>query len=163
MPIGFVHTWQYHLNSVGSKLMYYHSNGFRESIDSPLRSIQTRFCISWPTCTIQNHFGESTLYTVISLFKTTIANGFKWCINLYEKGTKSRRIKKHIKKPIKKHMRVTFLILIENLHANCPFYYLRQRARCTQLLLPSNPNCHSEMCPITNPLGKEFFLERKMD
>ena len=37
-------------------------------------------------------FGESTLYTVISPFKTTIANGFKWCINLYEKGTKSRRV-----------------------------------------------------------------------
>ena len=35
-------------------------------------------------------FGESTLYTVISPFKTTIVNGFKWCINLYEKGTKSR-------------------------------------------------------------------------
>ena len=30
--------------------------------------------------------------TVISPFKTTIANGFKWCINLYEKGTKSRRV-----------------------------------------------------------------------
>ena len=27
MPIGFVHTWWYHLNSVGSKL-YYHSNPF---------------------------------------------------------------------------------------------------------------------------------------
>ena len=48
MPIGFVHTWWYHLNSVGSKL-YYHSNGFRGSIDSPLRSIQTRFCISCTT------------------------------------------------------------------------------------------------------------------
>ena len=51
MPIGFVHTWCYHLNSVGSKL-YYHSNpfnGFRGSIDSPLRSIQTRFCISCTT------------------------------------------------------------------------------------------------------------------
>ena len=56
----------------------------------PFGKIQTRFCISWPT--IQNHFGESTLYTVISPFKTTIANGFKWCINLYEKGTKSRRV-----------------------------------------------------------------------
>ena len=69
-----------------------HSNGFRGSIDSPLRSIQTRFCISRPT--IQNHskpFEESTLWTVISPFKTTIANGFKWCINLYENGTKSRR------------------------------------------------------------------------
>ena len=33
-----------------------HSNGFRWSIDSPLRSIQTRFCISWPT--IQNHLGN---------------------------------------------------------------------------------------------------------
>ena len=32
------------------------------------------------------------MYTVISPFKTTIANGFKWCINLYEKGTKSRRV-----------------------------------------------------------------------
>ena len=30
--------------------------------------------------------------TLISPFKTTIANGFKWCINLYEKGTKSRRV-----------------------------------------------------------------------
>ena len=28
MPIGFVHTWWYHLNSVGSKL-YYHSNPFK--------------------------------------------------------------------------------------------------------------------------------------
>ena len=37
-----------------------------------------------------------TLYTVISPFKTTIANGFKWCINLYEKGTKSRRVKAFI-------------------------------------------------------------------
>ena len=57
----------------------------------PFGKIQTRFCKSWPT--IQNHLGESTLYTVISPFKTTIANGFKWCINLYEKGTKSRRVK----------------------------------------------------------------------
>ena len=53
--------------------------------------IQTRFCISWPTCTIQNHLGNQHC-TVISPFKTTIANGFKWCINLYEKGTKSRRV-----------------------------------------------------------------------
>ena len=81
-----------------------HSNGFRGSIDSPLRSIQTGFCISCTTIwkdpnkvlyQLTYHskpFGESTLYTVISPFKTTIANGFKWCINLYEKGTKSRRV-----------------------------------------------------------------------
>ena len=37
MPIGFVHTWWYHLNSVASKL-YYHSNGFRGSIDLPVKS-----------------------------------------------------------------------------------------------------------------------------
>ena len=43
------------------------------------------------TCTIQNHLGNQHC-TVISPFKTTIANGFKWCINLYEKGTKSRRV-----------------------------------------------------------------------
>ena len=33
-------------------------------------------------------YGQSILYTVISSFKTTIANGFKWCINLYEKVPK---------------------------------------------------------------------------
>ena len=40
----------YHLDSVVlvSKL-YYHSNGFRGSIDSPLRSIQAWFCISCTT------------------------------------------------------------------------------------------------------------------
>ena len=56
----------------------------------PFGKIQTRFCISWPT--IQNHLGNQHC-TVISPFKTTIASGFKWCINLYEKDTKSRRVK----------------------------------------------------------------------
>ena len=55
----------------------------------PFGKIQTRFCISWPT--IQNHLGNQHC-TVISPFKTTIANGFKWCINLHEKGSKSRRV-----------------------------------------------------------------------
>ena len=51
MPIGFVHTWWYHLNNVGSKLyvslvpIQIHSNGF----DDPL--IQTRFCICTCSCT----------------------------------------------------------------------------------------------------------------
>ena len=35
MPIGFVHTWWYHLNSVGSKL-YYHSNQFKWFLEGPL-------------------------------------------------------------------------------------------------------------------------------
>ena len=74
IAIGFVHTWWYHSN---------HSNGFRGSIDSPLRSIQTRFCISWPTILGMN--------TVRSYF--TIQNhNSEWCINLCEKGTKSRRV-----------------------------------------------------------------------
>ena len=70
----------------------------------PFGKIQTRFCVSCTTiCKNPNKvlyeltyhskpFGESTLYIVISPFKTTIVNGFKWCINLYEKGTKSRRV-----------------------------------------------------------------------
>ena len=56
----------------------------------PFGKIQTRFCISWPT--IQNHLGNQHCNTVISPFKITIVNGFKWCINLYEKGTNSRRV-----------------------------------------------------------------------
>ena len=107
MPIGFVHTWWYHLNSVGSKL-YYHSKSIQMVLENPLihhlevskqgfvlavlsfGKIQTRFCISCTT--IQNHLGNQCCNTVISPFKTTIANGFKWCINLYEKGTKSRTV-----------------------------------------------------------------------
>ena len=80
-----------------------HSNGFRGSIDSPLRSIQTRLCIS---CTTIWKDPNKVLYLADLSFKTiwgintvhsyfTIQNhnnGFKWCINLYEKGTKSRRV-----------------------------------------------------------------------
>ena len=38
-------------------------------------------------------WGINTGYTVISPFQTTIANGFKWYIDLYETGSKSRRVK----------------------------------------------------------------------
>ena len=69
MPIGFVYTWWYHVNSVGSKL-YYHSNGFRGPLIHhlevskqgfvlavlPFGKIQTRLSISW--LTIQNHNSE---------------------------------------------------------------------------------------------------------
>ena len=78
MPIGFVHTWWYHLNSVGSKLYMYvlpfksiqmvlegplihhlevSKQGFVLAV-LPFGKIQTRFCISWPTCIIQNHLGN---------------------------------------------------------------------------------------------------------
>ena len=98
----------------GEERWWREEGGSRLQIDACIRSIQTRFCItctcsckiqtrfciscqiqtrfciiSWPT--IQNHLGNQHC-TVISPFKTTIANGFKWCINLYEKGTKSRRV-----------------------------------------------------------------------
>ena len=66
----------------------------------PFGKIQTSFVISCTTIwkdpnkfciTIQNNLGNQHC-TVTSPYKTTIANGFKWCINLYEKGTKSRRV-----------------------------------------------------------------------
>ena len=59
----------------------------------PFGKIQTRFCISWPT--IQNHLGNQHCTQLFHHSKPqySIVNGFKWCINLYEKGTKSRTVK----------------------------------------------------------------------
>ena len=83
-------TIQIHLEGPSMHHLEVSKQGFVLAV-LPFGKIQTRFCISWPTCTIQNHLGNQH-YTVISPFKTIIANGFKWCINLYEKGTKSRRV-----------------------------------------------------------------------
>ena len=44
-----------------------------------------RFKTIWGINTVHSYF----------IIQTTIANGFKWCINLYEKGTKCRRVKEH--------------------------------------------------------------------
>ena len=105
MPIGFVHTWWIpfeqcwwqavlpfkSIRMVLEGPLIHHLEVSKQSfvlIVLPFGKIQTRFCISWPT--IQNHLGShDALYTVISPFKNTIANGF----NLYEKGTKSSRVK----------------------------------------------------------------------
>ena len=91
MPIGFAVPFK-SIQMVLEGPLIHHLQGFVLAV-LPFGKIQTMFCISWPT--IQNHLGNQhcTHYTVISPFKTTIANGFKWCINLYEKGTKSRRVK----------------------------------------------------------------------
>ena len=38
-------------------------------------------------------FGEPTMCTAIIPFKTIYLNGFKWCINLFQKGPDCRRVK----------------------------------------------------------------------
>ena len=88
----------------------------------PFGKIQTRFCISMTYHS--KPFGESTLYTVVSPFKTIIANSFKWCIKLYEKGTKSRRVNKHSEFDLKKKnsFKITELYY-KNLDGYDPFPY----------------------------------------
>ena len=82
MPTGFVHTWWYYLNSVGSKLPFKSIQMvFRGSIDSPLRSIQTRICISWPT--IQNHLGNqhcTQLFHHSKPQQRMVSNGASTCV-----------------------------------------------------------------------------------
>ena len=70
---------------IQTRLLYYHLERSKQGFvlaDLPFKTI-------WGINTVHSY--------CISPFKTTTANhGFKWYINLYEKGTKSRRVKEYL-------------------------------------------------------------------